>query len=147
MTANYRNLGLFNDFDPDAEEVPVKRPAWQTPKDQQGIRALKACGRQYFTNGVFAIGDGETLREDKHWKAIHERTLGATDECIMFSAWVDSCIDWAKKKNTPRITMMFPNLIKYINNTDKATDWIARNYEAVMKSRKSSIIEKFQGDD
>ena len=122
-------------YDPDEEESRFnKRPAYLTSKTPLQITVLNCCRRKYFADKPEFI----------KWKHLEEKTLGLTEEKVMFRAWIEFYAEWCGKKNAHRTVIAFPNLMYILENEVKRKDWIARNVERVMKERKNNLPTSVQ---
>lgn len=122
-------------YDPDGEENTQVRPAWSKPKDDLDTAALKACGRQYFKSST----------ERKVWRALRDKAQGATEEDIMYSAWMEHNVGLCRDANIKmkHIVRVFATLISMIENDQRRIDWVAANRERIMKERASSVTDSF----
>lgn len=126
-------------FDPDEEEQTVQRTALK-PKTPLQERALTACGRKYFKN----------TKERGRWRLLEGKTLGATDEQILFEAWLCHNIALWEKANSRTTTRIFYTLMSAMENEERQRDWEAANREKVFANRKidvSALFEKGKTDD
>lgn len=110
------------------EEADQGRPKWQIPPvdDTLLATAMDACGRKYF----------QSHQERKMWKEIRQAVVARQ----MSAAWVTHCCEYASQKQR----MPFPNLLKWIGNTDKMRDWEARQSPRPVETA-ASTPEQFHG--
>ena len=90
----------------DDPQAQGKRPKWMhpDPKDLLVRRAMEACGgRQYF----------KTRKERDTWVALKNNKTVPVE-------WIENCISYAGKVQP----MSFHNLLVWMSNRDKMTDWI-----------------------
>jgi len=117
-------------FDPDYDdENQAKRHAWQIPKTDLLKKAMSASGRKYF----------KKKKEQRRWRFLEERTLGATETHIMFRAWIQHNIELNISANAQSVTRSFAGLMTMIENKEREIDWTIANKEEVMRNRMQSI--------
>ena len=111
----------YTDVYEDGGEIRTHRPSvqkWKIPRNEFERRILASCKRKYFADR------GEVYDTHK----IHKAMISLKRDGVLSiypTEWVESCIAFAERQNRLRIQVLFPNLLKYINNEEKKTDWIA----------------------
>ena len=120
-------------FDPDWVTENDNRPAWATPKSPLAIEALQICGRKYFR--------GQTKHQSEFalWEKIECKTIGASDECFLQREWIKSIFEWVRKMNIKGTVITFPVMIKMIADNDRRIDYLGKNENRLLKSRKENI--------
>ncbi|MDP2364982.1 MAG: hypothetical protein Q8M94_14585 [Ignavibacteria bacterium] len=121
-------------YDPDEEATQFgKRPAWQRAKTDLQKKALAACGRKYF----------KSREERKRWNALEEKARGATEEDILFEAWILHNAKLCERANGLQITRVFGVLLAMIENEERQLDWKVANREHVFADKKLDIESLF----
>jgi hypothetical protein len=125
---SYSPVGSYDPDTEDNEVRAIKRPSWSIPQTPLAQSALSACGRQFFK------GNNKKV-EFASWKEIEEKTLGEDDESYLYTEWVKSRIEYVAKFNSTRLSLLFDNLMRQINNNEKRIDWIIKNRNRVLAKR------------
>lgn len=120
-------------FDPDENERTVQRAALKAKTALQE-RALAACGRKYF----------KSTEERKRWRLLEGKTLGATDEQILYAAWMYHNIELWEKANSKMIERIFYKLMSAMENEERRIDWEVTNRTKVFADRKIDIGALFE---
>jgi hypothetical protein len=122
-------------YDPDSdEENPKVRPAWSKTKSELQKAALLACHRVYF----------KSREERKRWNLLEEKTRGATDEEIMFAAWIKHNTTLCANANSLQLVRTFDTLLAMIGNEERRKDWVAKNRKEVFLNNKVSVENIFK---
>lgn len=123
---------VYEDVNEDGTEVksmsynPKKDPA-RIGKTLFQVRALKSCRLTHFTDRA----------QHKAFKEVEDLGLGGTDEHYLMRKWMDNCVGQWEAANKARNTRPLKNLITYMRNVDKRTEWIAKNRTRLLIERKS----------
>jgi hypothetical protein len=126
-------------FDPDEDEQTIQRAALRAKTPLQE-RALAACGRKYF----------KSTEERKRWRLLEGKTLGGTDEQILYAAWLYHNIELWEKANSKMVERIFYKLMSAMENEERRIDWEVANRAKVFADRKidvSALFEKGKTDD
>lgn len=112
----------------------TRRPKWMFPKGPIQKMILNACGKQYYA----------THNERSAVIAIEKSTLYLSSGIISVypTEWVESCVEWAKRKRQERVAISFLALINLINNSDRRTQFIqkwAREHSEIVLKKEASV--------
>jgi hypothetical protein len=122
-------------YDPDSdEENPKVRPAWSKTKTELQKVVLLACHRAYF----------KSPEERKRWNALEEKACGATDEEIMFEAWIRYNATLCANANSLQLVRTFSVLLAMIENEERRKDWVVKNIKEVLLNKKTDIENIFK---
>lgn len=109
---------VYLETDENGLPIEDKRPKYTKPTTPFQKRILGVCGRKWFQKGE----KGKVTAIEKSMLP-----LSVSSSSNMPTEWVEHCIEYAHKLNSKQYypSMTFPNLIKYINNKSKRTDWVS----------------------
>ena len=110
-------IDVGNEFD----DLVMREPKWRRINNYKwnniGLvrMALAVCGRKKFASKMefsfFRMADKSSM------------PMILNPENIYAVEWLESCIDWAKKKNKPRTIIKLPALISLMKNEAKFKDF------------------------
>lgn len=129
---------------PDGEEFGEdfssgsKRPKWTMPKGTIQKLILDAVGRQYY----------QTRNERSAVVAIDKATMYLNSGIISVypTEWVETCVEWAKRKRHERMPISLLGLINLINNNDRKQQfiqkWSKEHSDVVLRKGEVPSIEE-----
>jgi hypothetical protein len=106
----------------DDELIPVNQQKWKMPKEGLETRILRVS-RPMVRNPKY------TSHKEKAEVQLIARSCLSLHTGVMSRyplEWVEWCIAWCAECWRNNRPMPLDNLVKYINNTDKMADWVAR---------------------
>lgn len=118
-------------YDPDGGGYENMMRKSLTAKTSLQEKALLACRR---TSLRF-----KNVAERKAFKDLETHGLGATNDAIVYVAWMEHNIQLVVDANAKKLQRTMTTLIKMIGNNDRRADWEVHNRDKVLKERAVSI--------